>query len=213
MRKIGALSSYSGRWLGNRVGPVTFALLVISIAVYLLSFTPLGRPIYSAFLISHYAPVQGGFSAAAWQQLLQGEIWRLVTPIFLHFNLLHILFNMVWLYQLGTLIELKESSGLFTLQVLTIGIGSNLAQYWVAGPLFGGMSGVIYGLFGYIWLRAKFDPWSGYYIDPGVVIIMLIWLVLCFTGLLGPIANTAHLTGLLLGGAWAWVLKSRPRRR
>ena len=65
----------------------------------------------------------------------------------------------------------------------------------------------------YIWLRSKFDPWSGYYVNPGVVTMLLAWLALCFTGLLGPIANWAHLAGLLSGGAWAWALRNRPRRK
>ena len=63
------------------------------------------------------------------------------------------------------------------------------------------MSGVVYGLLGYIWMRAKFDPFSGLFLHKNTVIMMLVWLVLCFTGLLGPIANLAHLFGLLIGMA------------
>ncbi|MGH8608156.1 MAG: rhomboid family intramembrane serine protease, partial [Gammaproteobacteria bacterium] len=155
---------------GFQFAPLTLALVLISVLVFVLSFTPYQEDIFSNLLISnqtsdHHLP-----------EISQGQIWRLVTPIFLHFHILHILFNMLWLYQLGTLIERKESTHLLLFPVVSIGIGSNLAQWWVSGPGFGGMSGVVYGLFGYLWIRSQHDPWSGYYVHSGVVYLMLAWL-------------------------------------
>ncbi|MGH8652414.1 MAG: rhomboid family intramembrane serine protease [Gammaproteobacteria bacterium] len=192
---------------GFQFAPLTLSLVALSVLVYVLSFTPYQEGIFSNLLISNQA------SNRHLPGISQGQLWRLVTPIFLHFHLLHILFNMCWLYQLGTLIEHKESTHLLLFQVASIAVGSNLAQWWISGPGFGGMSGVVYGLFGYLWIRSRYDPWSGYYVHSGVVYLMLAWLVLCFSGLLGPIANAAHVSGLVLGGVWALAVSNRPRKR
>ena len=87
--------------------------------------------------------------------------------------------------------------------VLLISIGSNVAQFIYAGPRFGGMSGVVYGLFGYVWIKGNYDRNFGIRLTDEAVSSMLLWLVLCMTGLLGPIANAAHVAGLLIGMAVA----------
>ena len=92
-----------------------------------------------------------------------------------------------------------------------IAAGSNVAQFYHHGPVFGGMSGVVYGLLGYVWLRGKFDPASGLFVHSSTVTMMLIWLVACYVGLLGNIANTAHLVGLLMGAAWGYLSSLRYR--
>ena len=62
------------------------------------------------------------------------------------------------------------------------------------------MSGVIYGLFGYAWMRGRFDPSSGMQLNPQTVFILMAWLVICLVGIM-PIANVAHVSGLLVGMA------------
>jgi membrane associated rhomboid family serine protease len=99
-------------------------------------------------------------------EVRHGEIWRLLTPIFIHFNLMHIVFNMLMLRDMGSLVESRQGPKVLILLVVTIGIGSNLGQYFYNGPEFGGMSGVLYGLLGYIWLRGQCDPASVAH-DPG----------------------------------------------
>ena len=150
---------------------------------------------------------------------MHGEVWRLLTPIFLHFDILHLLFDMYWLHMLGGAVERVRGRFRYFLLVLTLAVVSNLIQYYLGhpvreggelrfrhNPLFGGMSGVDYGLFGYIWMKARFQPEAGLLIGPQTVIFMMAWLVLCMTPLIhffmGGVANGdvgGLLTGMLLG--------------
>jgi GlpG protein len=129
-----------------------------------------------------------------------GEVWRLITPIFLHGDFMHIIFNMMWLAQFGKFIESRFGGAKLLALVMAIGVGSNLVQYVSAEhPYFGGMSGVNYGLFGFLWMKRKFGRDQNWQMHPQTVQLMLMWMVLCFTGLLGPIANGAHVGGLVIG--------------
>jgi len=87
---------------------------------------------------------------------------------------------------------------------LSIGIMSNIIQYLSSGPAFGGMSGVVYGLLGYTWIRSL-QVKSGYQLPKSIVILMLAWLALGYTGWIGPIGNEAHLSGLIFGMAYGFA--------
>ena len=190
-----------GTGMASRRGPLTLALIGISIAVTLMSnFGKVESPVTLACIISKQV-----FPAdAPWDvrlpEIRQGQVWRLVTPIFLHFSTLHIIFNMLWLLDLGNQIESRRGAVRLAAIVAAIAIISNLAQYFTSGyPLFGGMSGVVFGLFGYIWMRARYSPGSGFVLTQNTVFWMIGWLIFCFTGFAGPIANAAHAVGLAVG--------------
>lgn len=128
----------------------------------------------------------------------KGQVWRLVTPVFLHFGILHLAFNMLWMWTLGRLIEPLLGRLRFALLILIIAICSNTAEALISGTNFGGMSGVIYGLFGYLVIFGKFQP-AAPRLDSGTVFYMLVWMVICFTPFIGHIANWAHCFGLASG--------------
>ena len=142
----------------------------------------------------------------------QGQVWRLVTPILLHFGWMHFICNLYWLYFLGGGMEGKLGTGRFLGLILLAAVLSNLGQYLLSGPNFGGMSGVNYGLFGYLWIRGNRDPSFGLQLDQGTITMLLIWFAICFTGLVGPIANTAHTLGLVVGVAGGWLASQRAMR-
>lgn len=177
-----------------------FTVLLISVSVLVALASGLG---------SSLALLKPLFITTTFQGILpeirSGELWRLVTPIFIHFGILHLAFNMLWLWDLGGAIERVRSWLLLLQLVLIIGIFSNLAEYFFSGPAFGGMSGVVYGLLGYLWMQGHFNPRFGLYLRKPIVVMMLIWYVVCWTGLVGNIANMAHTVGLLIGIAWGFI--------
>ena len=88
-----------------------------------------------------------------------------------------------------------------SLLVVVTGVISNVTQYAVDGPMFGGISGVVYALAGYVWMRGRYDRASGLFLHQQSITILLVWLVVCYSGFLGAVANTAHLAGLAAGMA------------
>ena len=156
-----------------------------------------------------------------WASIRGGEVWRLITPIFLHFGWMHVIFNMICLYSFGGQIEDRRGTALLALLVLVLAVTSNVGQAMEQtarghGALFGGMSGVDYGLFGFLLVKVKFDNRAGFVLSPVTTFLALLWLALCilsefppFDGLIGgaigSIANTAHAVGLAVGAAIAYA--------
>jgi GlpG protein len=189
------------------LAPLTMLLIAISCLVSLALIAG-GPSVDSFFSISNFEPEGGPF----WEGLVEireGQVWRLITPIFLHFGILHLLFNMYWLHTLGGALEQEGGWRRFLLLVVPLAVFSNLAQYVFEGPHFGGMSGVVYGLFGYIWMRCKYDPSCKLPMNRSTILVMVIWYFVCWTGFLGPIANMAHTGGLALGMLWGWITATR----
>ena len=150
-------------------------------------------------------------SSAMLQLTNPAEPWRWFSPMLLHFSLTHLVFNLAWWLYLGRLLEQRFGAVLLVNITLTLALVSNAAQYFIVGPHFGGLSGVVYGLFGYFWLAGRLNPAQGTPISNGLAGFMLLWLVLGFFDVLWvSMANWAHLGGLLAGLAWGWLLRNRP---
>ncbi|WP_202370712.1 rhomboid family intramembrane serine protease [Pseudomonas sp. MWU318] len=137
--------------------------------------------------------------------LAAGQWWRLFTPMLLHFGILHLAMNGMWYWELGRRIESRQGSINLLGLTLLFSLVSNYAQFVWSGPsLFGGLSGVLYGLLGHCWIFQLLAPNPAYRLPRGVLVMMLVWLVICMSGLVsmigfGQIANAAHVSGLLIG--------------
>jgi GlpG protein len=112
---------------------------------------------------------------------------------------------MLWMRELGMAVELRRGRLRYALIVLTIAAISNTAQYLYDGPSFGGMSGVVFGLFGYIWMRSRYDPLSGLYMPPNMVFFVMAYFFLCLMNVFGSIANMAHGAGLATGAVLGYA--------
>ncbi|GHE97027.1 rhomboid family intramembrane serine protease GlpG [Thalassotalea profundi] len=133
------------------------------------------------------------------------EPWRLVGPALFHFSWLHIVFNTMWWWQIGGSIEKIFGKGELIQLFFLSAILSNLGQFLVSGPNFGGLSGVVYALVGYAWWAGWLAPDKGLSLSKPIVGFLLIWLLLGYTDFM-PVnmANTAHLLGLISGCFLAW---------
>jgi GlpG protein len=191
--------------------PVTAGLIFVCIAVYgaieIADLTVISDALWYAK--SPRLAMALGLSVP---DAVQGEWWRVVTPIFMHAppgrggtGILHIIFNLWWLKDLGPVVERTHGALHLLAFVLVSAAISNTAQYVSYGPHFLGMSGVVYGLLGLLWMRARVDPTVPYQVPPGVMMWMMIWFVLCWLGMMGPVANMAHAGGLLTGLAWGFI--------
>ena len=199
--------------------------------------------ITSAFAVSIYLIMQGNNTLMSWlvfqdtrigdrdilyaatsiDGITGGQWWRILTPIFLHFSLLHLVFNGLWLIEFGRRIERLHSHLRLLIVIVVTGIISNLCQYiYEPSILFGGLSGVVYGLFGYCWLcgywesRDTKSSSQGIAPPPGIAPFLLFWLLLCMSGILSlvdiHVANAAHIGGLLSGLLLALIYRLRSRK-
>ncbi len=211
-----------GERLGNPLvaGPVTRVVAIVCVTAFLTDWmaTRVGGPDLFAWLhFSKWVVLPNGTAFSDGIQAIKGgEFWRAITPIFIHSSFLHLLFNLYMWMQLGRILESRLGSLTFLLMVTGVALVSNFAQaaYPEAltipaarhGPQpFGGISGVVFGLFGFAWARGRLDPVSGVRLGANFVTTSLLWLVICMTGIVGPSANTAHVAGLLAGMLGALV--------
>ncbi len=176
-----------------------------------LSFTSIAPPEAELVLQKYDNDIENSNVRLA--SIKRGEVWRLITPIFIHFGSMHILFNMLWLFQFGRMIEIRYGMFWMAVLVVVVALISNLFQCLVPEKVggsvpgmanghlimaLGGMSGVVYGLFGFIWVKSLVDPASGFRLQQSTIIILVAWL---FVGsfFMGNIANWAHGAGLAMG--------------
>lgn len=185
---------------------VTAVVLILSLVV--AGVTGLGDNLSTIGWFTFLAfKVQGDYLyfTPLLQGLAEGQWWRLVSPMLLHFGVLHLAMNGLWYWELGKRIELRQGPWMLLGLTLLFSLVSNLAQHFTSGPsLFGGLSGVLYGLLGHVWLYQWLAPNPQFNLPKGVLVMMLIWLVICLSGVVGQlgfgqIANAAHVGGLLIG--------------
>lgn len=212
----------SGSTAGNRQEriPVTIAIIAISILSSLTSnfgnprgsrapnVVTLEQKTYDA--MSFVNPSDYVIGGDAFASIKKGQVWRFITPMFLHGDAMHLAFNMLWLFVLGSAIERLHGSLFLLVIVFTTQTAGMLLQVMLpdatfipealrGSPFAIGASGAVYGLFGFLWIRPYFDQGYPIHLVPMNVALMLGWLVLCMTPMVKDVANGAHLGGLVSG--------------
>ncbi|ENY0897618.1 rhomboid family intramembrane serine protease GlpG [Enterobacter ludwigii] len=185
----------------ERAGPFTLVLMAACIIV---------------FIMMNVVGDQSVMIALAWpyDPSLDVDVWRYFTHALMHFSVMHILFNLLWWWYLGGAVEKRLGSGKLIVITVISALLSGYVQHKFSGPWFGGLSGVVYALMGYVWLRGERDPESGIYLQRGLITFALIWLIAGWFDLFGmSIANGAHVTGLAVGLAMAFADTLHARKR
>lgn len=195
------------------IGRLTLALIAGAVFVSLLTHFGADHEATGWFTLTEYWAMKGGVD---WKndlpEIWHGQVWRLFTPFFLHFGIVHLLINVVLISMLGTFIESRQGAVTLALLVVGIEVVSNLIQYHFRGPAFGGMSGVVAGLLGYVWMRGTFDPVPGLQIDKLVLWVLVIYTLAGILGFAGRMARVGHGAGFTIGLGWG-VISGMIRRR
>lgn len=191
----------SGRYwqiIRSKAGWLTLSVMFICVGVYLLM-----QLIGTSTIMNWFA-----FPADSDQY---SQIWRWLTPAFIHFSITHITFNLVLWWYIGGPLEQRLGSGRLLKIMLVSAIASNYMQSLFSDNNFGGLSGVVYALVGYAWLMGEKSPQQGIRLDRSIMIMSVLWLFVGYFDILDiSIANTAHVTGLVTGLALAlWDTKPR----
>lgn len=189
--------------LRQQAGPLTISVIAICIVVYLM-MQLFGDRTLMAFL---------AYPEDSCQYF---EVWRWVSHAFLHFSLLHILFNLVWWWFLGGQLEKRLGTGKLLEITLLSAVLSGYGQAVFSGNMFGGLSGVVYALMGYCWLSGERAPERGVFMQRSLMAFAVVWLLAGYFDMFGfSIANAAHVGGLAVGLMLAWwdTLPSKRRQR
>lgn len=197
----------SGRSTNSRVSgllpeavhaPVTASVCLASITISILGWT--------SERALPFAVAPHGFFALPWTP---------ITSTFPHVNVIHLFFNLTWMWSFGLWLEDRIGSLRFFALYVVLALGSSAAEYaWDIGGV--GLSGVVYGLFGFLWTRSRRDRDYGEIVGKQTEQIFVAWFLLCialtwFEVL--EIGNVAHGSGAVLGASVGWCCNERGPRR
>ena len=179
-------SSFFLRW-----PPVTLFVIIAAAFITLLYMS--GAPEVDWLVESRFA-------------IWHGEVWRFLTSVFVHDKStpLHIVFNALWMWRLGKGIENWMGSVRFAGFFVVAAVGASAAQF-LTGQGGIGLSGVVYALFGFLFVLRNEEEFAADLMPPGVIRLFVAWFFICI--LLThfnwyPVANVAHGTGAVIG----WLL-------
>ena len=200
----GKASSFGAlKWVSLVNLPITWAMLILGclgmILVYLNMFTEL---LFQAIDQRQWLSLS--------ETLAKGQVWRLITPIFLHFGLLHFIFNALFIWVIGHRVEQLMGSTRYLVMILWVSVFSNFAQYMMTpNSIFGGLSGVVYGIIGFALVHQSQVEHSPLKMHTSLIVMALISLLLGVFGIIdlfmaGSVANTAHVSGLIAGALFGF---------
>ncbi len=190
----------------GRIAYVNLTIIAINF-IYFGYLELIGTTEDSGFMIMH--------GALFLPAVLRGEYWRLLTAVFMHFGIGHIINNMLVLYVLGDNLERALGSVRYLLFYLICGIGANLVSLlfdWfrsvtvvsagASGAVFGVIGGLLYAVLAN---RGRLEDLS----SRQLVVLIVISLYFGFTS--GGVNNAAHVAGLVIGVLTGMVLYRRPK--
>jgi membrane associated rhomboid family serine protease len=212
-----AVTAFGGSAAAGRAGTVTRALIGVNVAVMILSVATGG---IGAVAGGGWGGLLGGSTPLTlWGAVVPfvsygnevhgvatGEWWRLITAMFLHYGVLHLLMNMYALWIIGRELEANLGRARFLALYLLAGLGGNVASYLFSpGSISVGASTAVFGLMAAVFVILKRLNRSVAPIVPVIVINLV------FTFVISNISVSGHLGGLVVGALVAVVLAYAPR--
>ncbi len=176
------------------LAPVTAVIMMIALLVTLVSLFGRNTAVVELLIFDQ-------------SKIVSGQFWRLITPIFLHFSafgvfFLHLAFNLLLFWLFAKPIELQLGSRFLLTFVIVTGIISNTTEALFSAVPFGGLSGVVYALLGFLWVLPMLEPYRypRLRIPSNIAYFLIVVMLISALGLLGNnIANAAHLSGFFSG--------------
>jgi rhomboid protease GluP len=172
-----------------RLYPIVSSIIAIHIIIFLLTILPV-------FPNSWFIEQFSGINLYIWE----GQLWRLITPLFMHSGFSHLLFNSFSIVLFGPALERILGRSRFLFVYLTTGVLANVATLLLQPVTYShvGASGAIFGLFGYyasilIYRKHFFSK------ENTQLLITITVMAIIMTFIQANINITAHLSGLLVG--------------
>lgn len=159
-------------------------------------------PVYTLIAFCVYVFISGLFKGdivSTWaihpSAVLSGEYYRLVSALFIHLDIIHLLFNMYALYLYGGYMADGYGGGAFLKAFFVTGIGSSLGVLWFGGVnvLTAGASGAIFGIVAYLYTQAVLER----RIDSDSLFPVVVWVVI--SNLIPGVSVIGHISGLVVG--------------
>jgi rhomboid protease GluP len=194
--------------LPTLVPTATYVILGFTVLVYILQLVSVAVVGYAVYQIDWLEVYGARFNEA----IRMGEVWRFITPVFLHGSVPHVLFNMYALYSIGSLLERHFGHGRFLLLYFLGAFSGNVFSFLLTGEngYSVGASTAVFGLFAaevvfFYQNRKLFGSQAKQAIGNAALIIA----VNLFIGLTPGIDNWGHVGGLLGGAMFAWFASPR----
>jgi membrane associated rhomboid family serine protease len=174
--------------------PLTWSCMIIAGLVFAWKF------LAPEMAMRFFAPISTEIYAGRWDGLL--------GSVFMHGDFMHLAFNLYWIWMFGSVLEANLRRGFWILLFLGCAIFSSAVQLAFGGEVGIGLSGVVYGLFGFMWFARPRYPAFAAVLTRNVTMLLMAWLLLCFVlsyANVYLVANGAHVGGLLAGSLIGWL--------
>jgi GlpG protein len=135
-------------------------------------------------------------------EVWDGSIWALITSVFVHIAIYHLVFNLYWLWKFGRLLEEAIGRWRWIVFFLSAAFVSSAVELAVSDSTGIGASGVVYAMFGFMWMTRDRFPEFRALLDKNTIIIFILWLIGCMIVTLlniWNVGNAAHVSGLAFG--------------